>query len=966
MLAFTTSKWSDGRWLTATLTIFQLYCSTSLIWAQPPVPWPDSFREDADLAAVHMHSPSHGWGVGERGTILHTADGGRSWALQTSPVGCRLADVHFADRVHGSAVGGYYTTYGLESRGVVLFTHDGGTTWSLARENSLPYLREVYCVDPQRMLARGDPSLWDGSDTFQSVDGGASWTPVPTNSNARWPPADHSTLGALRTRLGKRATASIICGESRLCIAHDSLARCQSSSNEGHSWNDVDLGLSVPSRMVWQPRVIAGSGDNVLLLGDPGSVALQSHDAGKTWRRRPTGHSLPIHDAQFCGAANAIAVGGLGAIILTEDGGNTWRCLRGQKRQLAAMGVFRRQDDIALEVIAGLSLGESNYSRAVVVDSCVNARELPLAPSESVSASSHERCSEAANALGCSGIDWLAHDPSSVALRLACILRYWQPRVVFVTTSCLEALPEHAVQNTSDLIQQLGPLEARDLEIAAAELYLSEPAQCDLFQISPKRLQAQAHALATSGRAPVGSRSIIEAAEQVGTTAFRSPYLAQQTWFCWPLAKEGGSLHLKEILGGLDRQTIERSRDVQRSNGDLAVHTQMPAHADSSRILFAKLLQTTKGQVKTLASLKRLTERMPPEDAARLELYAAERFWSQGESELAFDAWCEIARGDKRLTATQYALRVVTVLESSHEAGRVLASQTQLPGLEHPPEIPTRRSSDQATQSFADLNPHLQQLPDMQFVQIARRRMKGTPSEIESILRKNARLHGDTYWRRRFLEEIAIAGGNWEFLEQYQHVPKTPRPHLDGRLDEPLWMSMKPVWVMDADSSGMAKTAEIKFGRDDQYLFIGIDAERVIPIEQSAAAGSKNAISRQRDPDLQTNDRIELVLDIDRDYLTRWTLAIADDGRVSESLGGNPSWNPKWFVASDGDTHRWRVEAAIGISELGAEPTSTESWLCGIRRFVGGELLGVWPPQVTAILGADQLGYLRFSGAKAP
>ena len=82
--------------------------------------------EDAQLNDVAFVDSLHGWAVGTRGAIWHTADGGRSWQLQRSGVECVLESVSFVDQRTGWAVGGATELYSHRSRGVVLRTLDGG------------------------------------------------------------------------------------------------------------------------------------------------------------------------------------------------------------------------------------------------------------------------------------------------------------------------------------------------------------------------------------------------------------------------------------------------------------------------------------------------------------------------------------------------------------------------------------------------------------------------------------------------------------------------------------------------------------------------------------------------------------------------------------------------------------------------------------------------------------------------
>lgn len=65
---------------------------------------------------------NHAWAVGHNGTILHSDDGGNTWALQTCPIDTTLYDIDFSDSIHGLIAGD----------GCVLYTHNGGLTWNIA------------------------------------------------------------------------------------------------------------------------------------------------------------------------------------------------------------------------------------------------------------------------------------------------------------------------------------------------------------------------------------------------------------------------------------------------------------------------------------------------------------------------------------------------------------------------------------------------------------------------------------------------------------------------------------------------------------------------------------------------------------------------------------------------------------------------------------------------------------------
>ena len=145
-------------------------------WAQVQAP------ARAALTSVSFADENNGWAVGHDATILHTADGGKSWKLQNFQPELEkpLLSVLCTDANTCFAVGAY---------GLFKKTADGGKTWTDAEA---PAIRgdELHFNDIIRL---GDGGLFIAGEQGMlgwSKDGGNTWTKVTS-------PYDASLFGAL-------------------------------------------------------------------------------------------------------------------------------------------------------------------------------------------------------------------------------------------------------------------------------------------------------------------------------------------------------------------------------------------------------------------------------------------------------------------------------------------------------------------------------------------------------------------------------------------------------------------------------------------------------------------------------------------------------------------------------------------------------------------------------------------------
>jgi photosystem II stability/assembly factor-like uncharacterized protein len=129
---------------------------------------------DIILYGLAFPDAAHGWTVGEFGTILATADGGRTWSQQQSPVESTLFGVWFASPERGWAVG-------IDS--VILRTDNGGITW---RQMQAPIAQRSY----YDIAVAGQHGWIAGSSgtVLKTRDGGETWQvePLPIELAVNW------------------------------------------------------------------------------------------------------------------------------------------------------------------------------------------------------------------------------------------------------------------------------------------------------------------------------------------------------------------------------------------------------------------------------------------------------------------------------------------------------------------------------------------------------------------------------------------------------------------------------------------------------------------------------------------------------------------------------------------------------------------------------------------------------------
>lgn len=366
------------------------FAETAPLTLTAQVTEPTPQQDDATLHDVALVGPAGIWAVGDHGAIWKSTDGGATWSfLSVSPLLERyqLRSVCFlTDRV-GWIAGGTVLPVGGIPCGVVLATRDGGATWSIERTMNLPYLNDVRFFDLENGIAVGDRSVAFPSGVIVTSDGGATWTPMSSARSARWNTAacvssqsgllagEQGTQGVISrgsivdsgpTASGLRAFhGASLDAQGRAWLAGDGCYLFR-SDNAGVSWHPIHPQLPPELEDFSNFRSVAHIENHAWVAGSPGSVIWHTSDAGNSWQAQATGDRIPLEAVRFLSPFQGAAVGHLGRICVTQDGGETWKSVRGKGRRLSCLAIQTHAERTALSFLTRWA-AEEGYRTGVMI-----------------------------------------------------------------------------------------------------------------------------------------------------------------------------------------------------------------------------------------------------------------------------------------------------------------------------------------------------------------------------------------------------------------------------------------------------------------------------------------------------------------------------------------------------------------------------------------------------------------------
>lgn len=1021
-------------------------------------------QDDAQLNDVFFLDADQGWAVGDRGVILHTEDGGRHWQPQRINTACRLESIHFIDRHCGWAVGGSVHPYTHRSSSVVAVTRDGGRTWTTIPDLTLPALKHVQFHNPQQGWAVGNDSALYPTGIFRTDDGGRSWVPIPSGVTGKWTAADfrdpaHGVVAGHGGNLavvsapqvaptqtpdvGQRSLRAmrLLDGRNGWLVGDGGLAML--TADGGLSWQNPPGPLPPGVKEIFDFQALAVLGNHVWIAGSPGTTILHSSDAGRTWELFRTDHQVPLRSITFVDEARGWAVGDLGTILATRDGGRTWRRQRSGGTRVALLGVFSEADRVPLELFALFS-GDEGYlghaellnRRDIEVPSIADA---PLEDRANAALSMVGACGATSawrfplrqKGLDFSSRDILAiwdrvNDGQGVTLIEELVvrrIRQWRPEVIVT-----EAPSPNGEQPLSHLVNQVvlsavqnaaDPTSHPDhMTIAGLEPWAVKKVFCVSKGVDQATVRLTTAQLATR----LG-HSVAEQAEQGYAMVCNDHYTSPVTMgfqllhdrlpqaagrtniFSGIFLQPGGEARRRQsqpVARNLDALTraAQKRRNVEQifelTSGPAANAT---AWAGQIQDLTKTLTPTSAGQVLyqlsqryrdagemelTAQTLEQLVERYPHHPLSENALVWLVQYYASGEM-----AW-QLRAGTRYDTRVAGASVVQTgmaqaVRQADYQQpmdntpatlhdGRGIPRGVPLPPVaghgqavpnelnpnelnpNEPPQVGVVRSqlmsaghastagaqfgtSDRGALAvhFAKIiqmgRPELFAEPWLEFPTAVAYRAQGMSRDAERFYHRLSASPVPSHWERCAQAELWLSHGRGKSPKPtYICRQVSERPRLDGDLSDAIWQQAERLELSSAQHDDGPWPAAAMLACDDQFLYLAISCRRVPGREYPETPGP-----RPRDPDLKGRDRVDLYLDLDRDYTTWYRLSVDHRGWTGESCMGNVHWDPTWYVASFTSEDDWTIEAAIPLGELApAAPGKDDAWAFGMQRIVPG------------------------------
>lgn len=1032
-----------------------------------------AWRDDAALHDVAFVDRQWGWAVGDHGAVWHTQDGGQTWQLQPAPGFDPLASVSVVDRERAFVVGGALapTLADLPSHGVVLQTLNGGATWQPIAA-SLPALSWVKFFTAERGVAVGLGTAAHPAGMFVTSSGGTGWRPLRDGTRQAWSAADFlDGERGIAVGVGGRAV-QIVSGSFEFTGPLDAAGRTLRDvvlTPSGQGWLVGDGGVALSTYdagRTWRlveslPAALTSSADllsvatvdaHVWIVGSPGSLVFHSADQGRTWETQPTGVTTPLRCVTFVDALCGWAVGDLGVILATRDGGATWQTQRGAERRVAFLQLVANVGDASCETLAEAA-ADQGYRSAVHALVAGNAGPLH----ERLTA--EMRLAEVVRRVGAnsSSVAWQISAPSPrldldadaalsavegqrngqatrllkdgllkeglLKVDLVRRIRQWRPSVVL-----LPAAPSPRERPLDDLVHRMAREALAEAADATAHAQLAvawrlppwkvervlaaapagERGVCRIdVQRSGRRLGRPLVDLAATSRALLSDplscdrptmETFVDRTQSAPSRAGRLLGDARGDVREYVLVSGIPPVRGDDLFSGLSippGDAAQRAWEVREENRHAIGDRRLALRRHSLR----SALPPSAATPGWLMQGGDVVEGLDADQGSAALYELAARHLERGEALQGAEVCQELVRRFGEHPLADAALAWLAPFYASGEAAHVyMTNRRQLGGdrladpssgpidavqlatAEEPPSgldaaeavsLPAERRSIEAERRDIEAQrrkkrrdyvvqlmeyivrtrPGLAEQPQLRFPWAIAIRQQGDVQTADRYFDAWQRRERNHPWRAcaladRWRREGSLASGSTSSgpLPTAMCWKADDPPRLDGILDDALWQKGRPMPLQGADASETDTSvagAELRFAYDADYLYFSVESEQAPHVGYPV-----DASPRPHDASLAGRDRVRLLLDVDRDFVTWYELDVDSRGFTGDRCLGDAHWNPEWYVASQVDQARrdmagerltWRIEAAIPWTALApVAPQSRDAWAMAVERIIPG------------------------------
>ncbi len=926
------------------------------------------------LESVTFVSANEGWIAGgytlpdsttSKGILFSTKDGGNTWKRIQGISLPSIKKIFFSSTGEGVAIG----DGNVFKPAGVFQTRDGGISWSAAAEGKIHHWRT------------GSHS--NGVTTLTGYDGR-----LGRYENHRLSDAAIIDTKAVQLREMQMVDQSFgfAVGDNNSLLQ---------TKNGGLSWNPVGESTGLPNSP-FDFHSLTIQGNRIWLAGNPGTRLytrlIQGGDTQETWQHVELPINATMNRIRFANDLVGWAISRSGDVVHTSDGGRSWSVQRRGTRGVALLQISGRADEFIPEFFSRYCSDEDYVGAAMLLKT--TATDRPDVPFTAL----HQSLSRVGVSFVEDRDFTTVDDPAEPILEfLVRQVRILQPRVIAVPSGrvideplSVRTMVLQATQMAADPDQFRSHVDELGLNPwQVGKVVVLDRGEVANLKISPVHYMMNYGALITDhtmpsrmllGQNPIEPRSISI------TTIFTSPFAV------------GPNNSLFGEIRNTDGNIPQRKGRANAS-GNMAQMRQLVGKRKTLEQLMDRTANVASTEIWN-RQLNDLTRKLDDAAAGVWLFELASRCDSQGETALAAETHLYLTGQYRlhpmsvasfRWLYNHYAsteqahiaIQSSRIKEAAEIEARILDSidgdtaplqsrpvKKMVDGIEvvvwelvddprkAASKIPTtdltaeqeqqiyRRRYQQARatgQMFAQFDDTALDFDRNRLAKIGLNQKIDPLVPVENQLKRIVANYESSV-ADMAMSELAIIRQKSPGTESGMSVPNqvdclstaTP-PFLDGDLNEEVWKqadqnaSSIPLISPVQHRGGVASEDRMWISSDDEYLYMAVRCRKSIN-----GTYESTSIRRTRDSLLADSDRVEIAIDIDRDYQTCFLFSVDSNGRLADSFGNNLAWNPTWYVANRIQDDHWIAEIAIPLAEVSQHG---DSWAIGACRHVRDRLV---------------------------